>query len=149
MSDPENVALENGGGSYGTIVSEKKKGGPIVGTIWFCMLFVVIGIVFGLADYDTLAVFLGWRSLIAISGYLVMQIGLWYTENKWDEEGSQAFIKAAGQDAGATPEELEAMTMDATIPEDELKAAFPTPWGFLVGWWLWGLSYLFPMDGTI
>ena len=59
--------------------------------------------------------------MIAFAGYLVMQIGLWYTENKWDEEGSVAFLEAAGQDPGQTPEELEAKSMEATIPEDKLK----------------------------
>jgi hypothetical protein len=31
---------------------------------------------------------------------------------------------------------------------DKLKAAFPMPWGFLLGWWIWGVSYIFPIDGT-
>ena len=35
------------------------------------------------------------------------------------------------------------------IPEDKLKAAFPVPWGFLFGWWLWGISYLFPLNGSV
>jgi len=55
-------------------------------------------------------------------------------ENKWDEEGSAAYLKAAGKKSDDAPEELEAMQMgDVTIPADELKAAFPVPWGFLVG----------------
>jgi hypothetical protein len=74
---------------------------------------------------------------------------LWAAENKWDEEGSAAYLKAAGKDASSPPEDLEKDIMgDVTIPEDELKAAFPVPWGFLIGWWVWGLSYLFPIDGT-
>ena len=32
--------------------------------------------------------------------------------------------------------------------DEKKKEAFPIPWGFLVGWWLWGLSYIFPLDGT-
>lgn len=137
--------LEAGGGNLDV---KEKKGGPLMGAIWFFLLFIIFGIVWGLADFDVLYIFIGWRSMIAFAGYLVMQIGLWYTENKWDEEGSVAFLEAAGQDPGQTPEELEAKSMEATIPEDKLKAAFPTPWGFLIGWWLWGLSYLFPMDGS-
>merc|ERR550539_957005 len=61
--------------------------------------------------------------------------------------GSQAYLKAAGKPTGLTPEEYEAMAMDATIPEDELNASFPMPWGFLVGWWVWGISYLFDING--
>ena len=87
--------------------------------------------------------------MLALAGYLVMQVGLWKAENKWDEEGSAAYLKAAGKKSDDTPETLEGMLMgDVTIPADELKAAFPVPWGFLVGWWLWGLRYMFPVDGT-
>ena len=28
---------------------------------------------------------LGFRSVIALLGYLIMQIGLWYAENRWDD----------------------------------------------------------------
>ena len=35
-----------------------------------------------------------------------------------------------------------------TIPQNELTAAFPVPWDFLLGWWIWGLSYLLTIDGT-
>ena len=85
--------------------------------------------------------------------------GLWHAENKWDEEGSAAYIKAAGEDvltaAGVDlidpdPEGLETVEFgDVTIPEDAMKAAFPVPWGFLVGWWVWGISYLFPVSGNL
>jgi len=107
---------------------------------------------------------LGFRSLIALAGYVIMQVGLWHTENKWDEEGSTAWIdeaKSGRRSESASPEELEKEfgTPDAskapllqkptvTIPPDKLLAAFPTPWGFLVGWWVWGISYLFPIDGS-
>ena len=72
----------------------------------------------------------GWRSMLALAGYLVMQVGLWKAENKWDEEGSAAYLKAAGKKSDDTPETLEGMLMgDVTIPADELKAAFPVPCG--------------------
>jgi len=129
-------------------VSPYADGGPLVGTIWFLLMFIVVLIVFALADYDALAIFFGSRSMIALAGYLIMQVGLWQAEFKWDEEGSAAYLKQADQDGGKSPEELEAMDLDATIPEDELKAAFPVPWGFLIGWWVWGISYIFPMDGS-
>lgn len=124
--------------------------GPIVGTTWFFLLFIIFGIVFGIADYDALIIFFGWRSMLALAGYLIMQIGLWGTELKWDEEGSAAWLEAAGKTGNVSPEDLMKLDgVEATIPEDKLKAAFPTPWGFLIGWWVWGISYLFPMDGTL
>lgn len=132
----------------GDLSIQERQRGPIVGTIWFFLLFIIAGVVFGTCDYDKIVIWLGYRSMIAFAGYLVMQVGLWYTENKWDEDGSAAFLEAAGKDKHVAPEELEAIEMNATIPKDKLDAAFPIPWGFLIGWWLWGVSYLFPLDGT-
>jgi len=152
--------------------------GPLLGVIWFVLTFIGFGVVSGAADYDVLHLIVGWRSMIALSGYLVMQVGLWHAENKWDEEGSAAWLRAAAgvteQVKGApvdgselacsTPEELdasmgypdwvadldpEAATVpEVTIPEEEKHNAFPVPWGFLIGWWLWGCSLLFPIDGS-
>ena len=47
-----------------------------------------------------------------------------------------------------TPEELNEIQFgdEVVIPDDKKKAAFPVPWGFLVGWWIWGLSYIFPIS---
>lgn len=134
--------LEDGG------TERVRERGPILGTIWFFAMFLIGAIVFGTADYNCLFIFFGWRSMIALAGYLIMQVGLWHAENKWDEEGMAAYLNSAGKDKALAPEELEAMDMEGTISEEELKAAFPIPWGFLVGWWVWGLSYLFPMDGS-
>jgi hypothetical protein len=123
--------------------------GPLLGVIWFCLTFAAVIYASRGADYNVLFLMIGYRSIIALAGYLIMQIGLWQAENKWDEEGSQAWLEAAGQDAGVAPEVLEAKKFgDVVIPADKLKAAFPVPWGFLIGWWVWGLSYLFPVDGT-
>jgi len=101
-------------------------------------------------NYNVYNICLGWRVGLAFLGYAIMQVGLWQAEFKWDEEGSAAYLEAAKIDKGLTPEELDAMDMgdDVIIPEDKKKAAFPTPWGFLVGWWVWGISYIFPIDGT-
>lgn len=145
MADVEAGTAESGGGK----MVEERIAGPIVGTIWFFMLFIVAAFIYGFADYDALFIFFGWRSGIALLGYLIMQVGLWNAEFKWDEEGSAAYLEAAGQSGSQAPEALEATPMEATIPDDKLKAAFPVPWGFLIGWWVWGLSYLFPVNGTI
>jgi len=122
--------------------------GPLVGVVWFFLLFFIFLFVYAFSDFDALFLFFGWRMAIALAGYLVMQIGLWHAENKWDEEGSAAYLEAAGQSGSSTPEELEATEMNATISDEKLQAAFPVPWGFLIGWWLWGISYMFPVDGT-
>ena len=49
-----------------------------------------------------------------------------------------------------TPEELDETDFgdNVVIPASKKKEAFPVPWGFLLGWWIWGLSYLFPLDGS-
>jgi len=130
---------------------------PDIGTIWFVLTFLVVCVVAALSNVGVLYVMIGWRSMIALAGYLIMQVGLWHAENKWDEEGSAAYIAAAGEEvlkaAGidvneADPEELEKVEFgDVTIPEDKMKEAFPVPWGFLVGWWVWGISYIFPISG--
>ena len=134
--------------------TEGKKGapGPMIGTIWWVVTLVVVALTAGLQDsYNVYNTMIGWRALIAFLGYLIMQVGLWQAEFKWDEEGSTAYLKAAGVDQSLTPEELDSMAMreDILIPDEEKKAAFPVPWGFLIGWWVWGLSYIFPIDGTL
>ena len=117
---------------------------PDIGTIWFVLTFLIVCVVAAAQNVGVLYVMIGYRSMIALGGYLIMQIGLWHAENKWDEEGSTAYIKAGGEAvltaAGVDPKEpdpegLEKVVFgDVTIPEDEMKAAFPVPWGFLVGW---------------
>jgi hypothetical protein len=126
-----------------------KKRGPVFGTIWFYLVFAVFAIVASRLNYNSIFLIIGWRSMIALAGYLIMQVGLWRAEHKWDEEGSAAWLEAAGKDKSSAPEDLEKSGGElATIPADKLKAAFPIPWGFLIGWWVWGISYLFPLDGT-
>lgn len=131
-------------------VGQTKQRGPMVGTIWWLLTLIIFTVTAAAGNYEVLYLVIGWRSVIALLGYLIMQVGLWHAEHKWDEEGSAAFLEAAGKDAGSTPEELEGTQMGegVKIPADKLKSAFPIPWGFLVGWWVWGLSYLFPLDGT-
>ena len=119
----------------------------MLGTMWWLATFIAFAATAAAANFNTIVLVLGYRSLIALAGYLVMQVGLWHAEFKWDEEGSAAYLAAAGKDNGSTPEELEAVDMGkVTIPEDKLRESFPIPWGFLLGWWIWGISYLFPLD---
>jgi len=128
--------------------SEKK--GPLLGVIWFALTIVAFAVISASENYNVIHLIIGWRSVIALGGYLVMQVGLWNAETKWDEEGSAAYLEAAGKDKGTAPEELEAMDMgEVTIPKEKMIAAFPVPWGFLLGWWIWGISYIFPIDGSL
>lgn len=93
------------------------KKGPLLGTIWFVLTFIAFGATSAAANYNTLILVIGWRSMIALAGYLVMQVGLWHAEFKWDEEGSAAYLEAAGKDKGSAPEELDAVDMGSvTIP---------------------------------
>eukprot|EP00959_Pyramimonas_sp_CCMP1952_P364907 7641409-Pyramimonas_sp.AAC.1 len=147
----ENKVVSEGG--QGEIPKQK---GPFFGVIWFCITIILFTVVHAASDFNTLRLIIGFRQCIALAGYLIMQIGLWHAENKWDEEGSVAWLDAAGQDPKVAPEVLEAKSLagdfgepgKVEIPDDKLKAAFPVPWGFLIGWWVWGISYIFPLDGT-
>ena len=82
-------------------VKVKPKGapGPLLGTIWWTLTLIIAASVAG-AGVQATAYHLpfGCRSLIALAGYLVMQIGLWIAENKWDEMGSKAYLEEAKKD---------------------------------------------------
>jgi len=134
---------------------EKKKGapGPLLGTLWWTFTVGLVASVASRVDCTAYHLLLGYRSAVALLGYLVMQIGLWNAEQRWDERGSAAYLEAAAgkvKRKGMTPEELDDIDFgdEVVIPDDKKKDAFPIPWGFLLGWWLWGLSYLLPLDGT-
>ena len=123
----------------------------MLGTNWWVLTVVVFSLVVGLdKSYNVYNLTVGIRSGVALLGYLIMQVGLWRAEFKWDEEGSNAYLEVTKKDKSLTPDELDAIDFrdDVEIPDEKKKAAFPVPWGFLVGWWVWGLIYLFPIDGT-
>jgi len=58
---------------------------------------------------------LGFRAAVALLGYLIMQIGLWRAELRWDEMGSSAYLEVAAKmveqevSGGMTPEELDSI----------------------------------------
>ena len=62
-----------------------KKGapGPLLGTTWW--VFTVGGVAFiaSRADCTAYHIPLGYRSAVAMLGYLTMQIGLWNAEFRW------------------------------------------------------------------
>jgi len=135
-----------------------KKGapGPLLGTIWWVLTVSIVAYIASCIDCTAYHLLIGYRSAIALMGYLIMQIGLWTAELRWDEMGSKAYLEAAAKKVDAkvsgslAPEELDAIDFgdNVIIPDDKKKDAFPIPWGFLIGWWVWGLSYLFPLNGT-
>lgn len=139
-------------------VAAPKKGapGPLLGTIWWVLTVSIVAYIASCIDCTAYHLLIGYRSAIALMGYLIMQIGLWTAELRWDEMGSKAYLEAAAKKVDAkvsgslAPEELDAIDFGdkVIIPDDKKKDAFPIPWGFLIGWWVWGLSYLFPLNGT-
>jgi len=139
-------------------VAAPKKGapGPLLGTIWWVLTVSIVAYIASCIDCTAYHLLIGYRSAIALMGYLIMQIGLWTAELRWDEMGSKAYLEAAAKKVDAkvsgslAPEELDAIDFgdNVIIPDDKKKDAFPIPWGFLIGWWVWGLSYLFPLNGT-
>ena len=71
----------------------KKGPGPLLGTIWWVLTVIIVTVVAYSIDSDTYHLILGFRSAIALVGYLVMQIALWFAEFRWDEMGSTAYLE--------------------------------------------------------
>ena len=74
-------------------ITPKKGPGPLLGTIWWVLTVVIVAIVAYSIDSNVYRLLLGYRSAIALVGYLVMQIALWFAEFKWDEMGSAAYLE--------------------------------------------------------
>ena len=66
---------------------EPKSRGPILGVTWMAVTFGVLCYLLYQANYNTIQLVIGWRSMLALVGYSIMQFGLWKAEFKWDEEG--------------------------------------------------------------
>ena len=88
-------------------------------------------------DAVDLVIALGPRSLLALLGAIILIAGVWYVDRTWDEIGAASYTRAKKRG-------------DATeITQEELDAAFPFPWAFILGWSLFAISYLFPTDGAV
>ena len=74
--------------------------GPLLGTIWWTLTVAIAAYMAAGVDATAYHLLFGYRSLMALAGYLVMQIGLWAAENKWDEMGSKAYLDEAKKTMG-------------------------------------------------
>lgn len=87
---------------------------------------------------DLLLVF-GPRALLSLFGIVSLVLGVWHVDRTWDEKGSKAYNRVA-KESGSNE--------DIKIPTKDLDDAFPFPWAFLMGWTMFALAYLFPVDGS-
>ena len=71
----------------------QKGPGPLLGTIWWVLTVIIVTVVAYSMDSNAYHLLLGFRSAIALVGYLVMQIALWFAEFRWDEMGSTAYLE--------------------------------------------------------
>ena len=74
-------------------ITPKKGPGPLLGTIWWVLTVIIVTVVAYSIDSNAYHLILGFRSAIALVGYLVMQIALWFAEFRWDEMGSTAYLE--------------------------------------------------------
>ena len=77
----------------GSSVIPKKGPGPLLGTIWWVLTVVIVAVVAYSIEANAYHLLLGYRSAIALAGYLVMQIALWFAEFRLDEMGSTAYLE--------------------------------------------------------
>ena len=80
-------------------MAETKKGspGPLLGTTWWLLTVSLVALVASCMDCTAYHLVLGYRATIALLGYLVMQVGLWHAELRWDEMGSTAYLEVAAK----------------------------------------------------
>ena len=92
----------------------------------------------------------GPRGLLSIVAIFTIIGGVWNADRIWDQKGSQAHYERATTELDPNQNESTGLlTTVITIPEKDLNEAFPFPWIFLLGWVIFGLSYFFPVDGSL
>jgi hypothetical protein len=94
-----------------------------------------------------LVVIFGARSILSLVGIALLVAGVWHVDRTWDEEGSKAYVQAASGTGSTTSKEGTSLLNAVTISQEALDAAFPFPWAFLLGWFLYGAAYLFSVNG--
>ena len=81
----------------GSATVPKGAPGPLLGTIWWVLTVSIVAYIASCIDCTAYHLLIGYRSAIALMGYLIMQIGLWNAELRWDEMGSKAYLEAAAK----------------------------------------------------
>jgi len=81
----------------------------------------------------------GPRACLSLSGIVTLVLGVWHVDRTWDEKGSKAYNRVAKESNSKE---------NIIIPTKDLDAAFPFPGAFLLGWTMFAVSYLFPVDGS-
>lgn len=99
-----------------------------------------------MAELPDLVVVFGARSILSLTGIVMLVAGVWRVDRTWDEEGKKAYERAATS-GGVSATEGSNLLRSVTIPQEDLDAAFPFPWKFLLGWFLYAVSYLFSVRG--
>jgi uncharacterized membrane protein YhdT len=110
-------------------------------------------------ELPDIVVLFGPRGILSLVGIVILVSGVWYVDRTWDEKGSAAYKRAAAAvakelTAGKDKQKPTASTslvspgVTVVIPQKDLDDAFPFPLAFLVGWVIFALSYLFPLDGS-
>lgn len=82
----------------------------------------------------------GVRSIVSLIGIATIIAAVWYTDRAWDERGSAAYKRAKPDGVNER---------DVVIPREELDAAFPYPWAFILGWVIFGVACLFPPGDAV
>jgi hypothetical protein len=115
-----------------------------------------------------IAILWGVRSIMSLVGMLTIVTFYWYSERKWDEEGSAAYERvlenAPGGDYSMVEEDgspkkkfvtnadgsrdvisvsTEDFKAEIEVPKDELEKAHSKQYGVIAGFIIWTISFLF------
>lgn len=78
------------------------------------------------------------RGILSLLGAVIIVAGVWHSDRTWDEKGSTAYERAKTSLLAKKKKDGK-----VEIPVDELNAAFPFPWAFLLGWVIYGVANVF------
>lgn len=97
----------------------------------------------------------GARSMLSLLGVVLIVGGTWRADRTWDEEGTQAYYKAANKklsstastSTGEAEDELNKPLTSVEVPKEYLNAAYPLPWITILGWIIFTISIFAPLGG--
>jgi hypothetical protein len=87
----------------------------------------------------------GPRGFLSLAGAFIIVAGVWHSDRTWDEKGSLAYERAKTSLLRANKN---SDGSGVEIPVNDLNDAFPFPIAFIIGWVVFGMSNLFPADGS-